>query len=165
MSCLGVHFAIEANHVEQLRSLQTDQEKLNFVLEHVEEELYDTDHAAASDKSWDAMHRTLSDGYLTWDGGEYPLNHTVLGGEQLYSGNDFIMSLKSPAQVAEIASVLTTIDNNDFHSRYFAIPARDYDAVLDDDDLEYTWSWFQDVRALYQRAAEDGRYVLFTADQ
>jgi hypothetical protein len=26
------------------------------------------------------MHHTLADGELTWEGGDYPLNHTVLAG-------------------------------------------------------------------------------------
>jgi hypothetical protein len=34
-----------------------------------------------------------------------------------------------------------------------------------DEDFAYTWEWFQDVRRLYQRAAAEGRHVLFTADQ
>jgi hypothetical protein len=32
---------------------------------------------------WDAMHRALSDGTLSSDGGEYSLNHVVLGGQQV----------------------------------------------------------------------------------
>jgi len=32
-------------------------------------------------------------------------------------------------------------------------------------DFDYARDWFQDVRRLYQRAAVEGRYVLFTADQ
>ena len=39
-----------------------------------------------SDKAWDAMHRTLSDGERTRDGSEYPLNDVVLGGEVLHTG-------------------------------------------------------------------------------
>ena len=31
--------------------------------------------------------------------------------------------------------------------------------------LEYTWDWFQGVRELYQKAAERGRSVIFTAEQ
>jgi len=36
-----------------------------------------------SDKAREAMHRALADGQLSWDGGTYPLNHVVLGGEDL----------------------------------------------------------------------------------
>ena len=53
----------------------------------------------------------------------------------------------------------------EFDERYRAIDAEDYGMALSDDDCEYTWEWFQEVRRLYSRAAEAGRYVLFTADQ
>ncbi len=165
MSCLGIHFAIDAGDAEKLRSLASDRQKLEFVLEHLEENLYGTDRSAPSDKSWDAMHRALTNGYLTWDGGDYPLNHTVLGGEALYSGDDYIMSLKSPNQVSDVDESLNSIDTETFRKRYFAIPPEDYDVDLDEQDFEYTWSWFQGVRELYQRAAAENRYVLFTADQ
>ena len=34
-----------------------------------------------------------------------------------------------------------------------------------EEDFGYTWSYLEDVRQLYALAAEQGRYVLFTADQ
>jgi hypothetical protein len=64
------------------------------------------DYLAQSDKSWDAMHRTLADGELAWEGGDYPLNHTVLAGRLLYTGDDYIMSLKTPAQMKDVAAAL-----------------------------------------------------------
>jgi hypothetical protein len=36
---------------------------------------------------------------------------------------------------------------------------------LTEEDLVYTWQWFKTVRNFWLRAAEEGRYVLFTADQ
>jgi hypothetical protein len=36
---------------------------------------------------------------------------------------------------------------------------------LSEEDLDYTWDWFQEVRELYVRAAAAGRWMLFTADQ
>jgi Domain of unknown function (DUF1877) len=111
------------------------------------------------------MHRALSDGFLTWHGGEFPLNHVVLGGKPLYSGDDYIMSLKDPAQVNAVAAALVSIDESAFRQRYDRIDQPSYGAELDDDDFEYTWDWFQGVRDLYVRAASAGRCVLFTADQ
>jgi hypothetical protein len=35
---------------------------------------------------------------------------------------------------------------------------------MGDQDFEYTWDWLDKVRVLYRRAAQDGRYVLFTVD-
>lgn len=90
MSCLGVHFALTVAEVEHLRSLDGEQDRLQYLQEVLEETYFGEypDFKAESDKSWDAMHRTLADGQLTWDGGDYPLNHVVLAGELLYTESD-----------------------------------------------------------------------------
>ena len=80
---------------------------------------------------------------LTWDGGEYPLNHVVLAGELLYTEPDYIMSLKSPAQVRDIAAALPAISEDHFRVRYFAIDPESYDGPLSEEDFGYTWEWFQ----------------------
>jgi hypothetical protein len=167
MSCLGVHFALTEKEATHLRSLDDEQARLEH-LQEVIEETYFGEHAdlkAESDKSWDAMHRALADGQLSWDGGEYPLNHTVLAGELLYTDSDYIMSLKSPQQVCDIAAALTAITQEEFRRRYFAIDAKSYGSPLSDEGFRYTWDWFQGVRDLYTRAAQERRFVLFTADQ
>jgi hypothetical protein len=56
------------------------------------------------------------------------------------------------------------LSEQDFRARYDRIDS-DYDGELGEDDFAYTWDWFQGVRDLYVRAAEQRRYVLFTADQ
>ena len=167
MSCLGVHFAPTEKEVTHLRSLTDEQARLDH-LKEVIEETYFREHPelkAESDKSWDAMHRALADGQLTWDGGEYPLNHTVLAGELLYTGSDYIMSLKTPRQVRDIAAALPGLSEADFRGRYFAIDEKSYGFPLSQEDFRCTWDWFQGVRDLYALAAKEGRFVLFTADQ
>jgi hypothetical protein len=116
-------------------------------------------------KAWGAMHRVLADGELTWDGGDYPLNHVVLGGQLLHTGDDFIMVLKTPHQVRDVAAALPGVSEAEFRSRYFAIDLDSYGFPLDNQDFEYTWHWFLGVREFWLRAAREGRYVLFTADQ
>src|SRR5262249_26303350 len=137
-------------------------------LQEVIEEAYFNEHPdlkAESDKAWDAMHRTLADGELTWDGGKYPLNHVVLAGELLYTDSDYIMSLKTPQQVRDLAAALPAITEAEFRRRYFCINPKNYSTPLSEEDCQYTWDSFQGVRDLYTRAAEEGRFVLFTADQ
>lgn len=167
MSCLGVHFALTEEEAAHLRSLADEQERLSHLQEVIEERYLsqEKEFAAESDKSWDAMHRACADGQLNWDGGDYPLNHTVLAGELLYTDSDYIMSLKTPEQVRDIAAALSGITEADFRRRYDAIDAESYGAPLSDEDFRYTWEWFQGVRDLYARAARAGRFVLFTADQ
>ena len=169
MSCLGVHFALSNEDVAILKSFESEDERLEHLQEVIEEEYMSGDDSdamyAESDKAWDAMHRVLADGHLSWDGGTYPLNHTVLAGELLYMGPDYIMSLKSAEQVKDITTALAGIDLDAFSERYRKIDSEDYGFPLTDEDLEYTWEWFQSVRDLYARAAYNDRAVLFTADQ
>jgi Domain of unknown function (DUF1877) len=167
MSCLGVHFALTEKEAAHLRSLDDQQVRLEHLQEVIEVTYFarQPDWIAESDKAWDAMHRALADGQLTWDGGEYPLNHTILAGELLYTDSDYIMSLKAPQQVRDIAAALPSITEDEFRRRYFAIDAGSYDSPLSEEDFGYTWEWFQGVRELFSRAAQEGRYVLFTADQ
>jgi hypothetical protein len=167
MGCLGVHFALTADHVDAIESIADEVDRLEYLQEQIEQPFFEEPktYVAESDKSWDAMHRTLADGRLTWTGGTYPLNHTVLGGKNLYPGDDFIMSLKTPQQVQEVAAALAQLTEGDFRQRYNLIDVDSYGTALDDEDFDYTWSWFQGVRDLYSRAAAENRYVLFTADQ
>lgn len=167
MSCLGVHFAITSGEAAELLAMDDEDERLEHLQEVLEETYFEKfpDLVAESDKAWDAMHRTLTDGELTWEGGAYPLNHAVLAGELLYTDSDYIMSLKSPSQVRDIAPALAGVTEEEFRRRYFQIGASSYGEAPSEDDFQYTWGWFQGVRELYARAAEEGRYVLFTADQ
>lgn len=167
MSCLGVHFALTKEDVAVLRSLSDENERLAHIQNDIEPRYFEThpEFKAESDKAWDAMHRALSDGQLTWEDGKYPLNHTILAGERLYTQADYIVSLKTPQQVRDIAAALSKLTEQDFRQRYFAIDQDSYDDELSDGDFQYTWDWFKEVRDLYARAAQMGRYVIFTADQ
>ena len=167
MSCLGVHFALSSDEVQHLRSIPNDQDRLDHLKEVIEELYFEKypDFTAESDKAWDAMHRALGSGRLGWFGGVYPLNHAVLCGESLYLPSDYIMSLKTPDQVRDIANALPAVSRDEFLRRYNAIDPVDYGCALTDEDFDYTWQWFNDVRNFYMRAAAAGRFVLFTADQ
>jgi Domain of unknown function (DUF1877) len=167
MGCLGVHFSLSPEEVRQIRAIDDESERVEYIHEIIEEEYFANQPArkAESDKSWDAMHRTLSDGELTWDGGDYPLNHVVLGGERLYTDSDFIMVLKTPEQVRDVASALPGVTEAEFRRRYFGINPESYEFPLSEEDFGYTWDWFQGVRDFWLRADSEGRFVLFTADQ
>ena len=167
MGCRGVHFALTDAQVEHLRSLPSERDRLDYVVEDLEDTYFSerAEYLAESDKAWDAMHRALADGGLTWDGGEYPLNHVVLAGELLYTAPAYIMSLKSPEQVRDIAAALPDITETGFRRRYVTIDPDSYGCPVNEEDFAYTWDWFQNVRRLYTKAAAENRCVLFTADQ
>ncbi len=167
MSLDGFHFALSKDDVVALRGIDLESPRLSFFKEKIEQRYLKTQptYVARSAKSWDAIHRALADGLLNWTGGLYPLNHTILAGELLYTGNNYIMSLKSPEAVADISASLAEVDRQVFRGRYNLIIAEDYGSTLGNDDFEATWVGFQNVRSLYAKAASVKRYVLFTADQ
>lgn len=165
MNTTGVHLAITASEAEHLRELD-DVERLDYVSAALKNEYLEgaSDLATETDRAWDAMHRVLSDGRLTFFGGEFPLNYVVLGGEVLCTSKKHILSLKSPEQVRRVAMALDAITRQEFRRRYDAIDPHDYRGIKCDRDFQETWELFQHVRDLFIRAATRRRYVLFTAN-
>jgi hypothetical protein len=166
MAARGVHFALSDTEVKKLQSRKTDEDRLAYVQEEIEETFFETRRhdLAETDKAWDAIHRCLTDGTLGGRSGQ-PLEIVVLGGRSLYAGDDYIMVLKSPEQVQAVVPLLEAITEESFRAAYDRIDPGDYDGEIGDDDFGYTWESFVDLRELWRRAAEGERSVLFTVDQ
>lgn len=162
MGARGVFFALDRAQAERLVEAEGDEELMER-LEEVEE-AWDEENLAECDKSWDALHRCLSDGTLDFQGGEYPLNRCVLGGRQLHEGDDYTVSFIPPEEVRDVARALAPVTREWLRERYFRLVPRDYSPEYGEEDFDYTWEWFQDVRRLYASAAERGMAVVFTVD-
>lgn len=134
--------------------------------EVIEEEYFENQPqwVAELDKSWDALHRSLTDGQLAWDNGEYPLNHVVFGGKLLCANGNYIIVLKPKEQVAEIAKAVNQLTKESLRARYFLLDPEEYSDV-GGEDFEYTWQWFEYSKGFWQRAADENRSVLFTVNQ
>ena len=167
MACLGVLFAIDDETLKKLKSLNTDEKRLEFLQEEIEEKFFEEfpDYLAELDKAWDAIHRSLTDGKLEWENGTYPLSHVILGGELLYFQEDYIMTLKTPEQVIEISNAIHKISEKEFRDGYDKIDKKDYGFELTEEDFEYTFEWFNNSKDFWKKAADQRRAVIFTADQ
>jgi Domain of unknown function (DUF1877) len=164
MSCLGVHFALDQKQHDQLTAATNDDE-VKAVLAEIEE-AWHKDHVGESDKAWDAIHRCLTDGSLDNDAGEFPLNHVILGGKQLHSGDDYIVCLVTVEQTKAVAKALLPLSKDTLRNSYFnVLNAEDYDGEVGENDFEYTWEWFENVREFFLRASINSRSVIFTVDQ
>jgi Domain of unknown function (DUF1877) len=66
MSCLGVHFALLPEEAAALEAIDDEGGRLEHLQNEIEVLYFESarDYLAQSDKSWDAMHRTLADGEL-----------------------------------------------------------------------------------------------------
>lgn len=160
----GVHFAIDAETAARLLAAEDDEDVIAIIEEIEGDPEADVDQCE-SHKAWDAIHRSITDGLLTHDNGEYPLNATILGGRQLYEGDDYIVSLLAPHQVRDVAESLALVDRDRLLTGYRSIDVDDYGGDIGDQDFEYTWTNFTKVAAFFRRAANAGRHVVFTVDR
>jgi hypothetical protein len=164
MAARGVHFAITSDQQTRLLAASDDDELME-VIEQIEE-AWDKDYLAESDKAWEAIHRCLTDGSLLYESGEYPLNHVVCGGRQLHRGEEYTVSLVTPEQVRDVTAAIDPLTEHWMRERYFSLLKPDsYDGKIGEEDFGYTWTWFDNVRDLYRKAAASGRAVIFTIDQ
>ncbi len=129
------------------------------------EQAWEKSFVVESDKAWDAIHRCLTDGTLLYVSGEYPLNHCICGGRQLYRGSDYTVSYVSARQVKDVAAALDNVTKAWMRRRYALLEPDDYNEVeMGEEDFRYTWENFLDIRRFYRKAAEAVRAVVFTVD-
>ena len=93
MSCRGVHFAITDEDLGILLAAKSDDQIREVISDGIEER-WDEDWLVQTDDAWAAIHRCLTDGNLECENGEYPLRICILGGRQLYSGDDYVIVFK-----------------------------------------------------------------------
>jgi len=163
MAARGVHFAVTPAQAKALLAAKSDR-KLMDLVEEIEKAWLEP-FVIETDKAWDAMHRCLTDGSLLYVSGEYPLNHCICGGRQLFRGRDYTVSFVSASQVKDVAAALGKITKAWMRKRYDRIDPEEYDEVeMGDEDFSYTWENFLDLRRFYKKAAEAGRAIIFTVD-
>ena len=163
MAGLGVFFALSDEDLSAMLGRE-DQDELRAQVDDLEE-AWDEAWTQEVDEAWDGIHRCLSDGTLEPAGGTPPLKWAVLGGEDLSGDPDWHAALVRPAQVQQVAQALGTIDETWWRARYAELALQGYQPHDDEDDLEYTWDWFLELREFYRAAAEAGRAVLFTVER
>lgn len=170
MGCLGVLFAVEEKEIHHLKGLPR-QERPDYVSHELEETYFGErrEKVQELDKSWDAMHRVLTDGQLLFGDHCRPLSGVILGGQVLYGDRedeeDYIITCKSPEQAAEIGAAIEQVTEQEFRRKYFDLNQEEYEYPLSEEDFGYTWAYFIESIPFWKRAAAAGNYVLFTVDQ
>lgn len=180
MSCLAVLFALSEQEVEKIKLVKR-QERSEYLHEEIEEIFFEKypEYTCELDKSWDAMHRMLTDGNLNFENKFPPLCNMIFGGEFLYglvrkpSGritqpkgeDDEFIILKTPEQVEKIAKALPNRTKDECRKCYYMIDKEDYGFQIDEEDFEYTWTYLQSSLDFWKKAAAEKRYVLFTVDR
>jgi hypothetical protein len=151
---LGVHFALSPQLQKQLESAP-DQEELRGVLDDLED-VWDEELLQETDRAWDAISRCL--------GKEPPLSWATLGGLELSKDPQFIARLIKPEQVVALVPALDAITEEDFGARFEKLKGTDYAGEGTDEDREYSWDWFLELREFFRFAAEEKLGAVFTVD-
>ncbi|MDB6076772.1 MAG: hypothetical protein JWO82_519 [Akkermansiaceae bacterium] len=162
MACRGVHFAITDEDLRALRDAPGDEGVVECI--QAIEERWEEGFVCETDKAWDAIHRCLTDGKLGYENGDEPLKWCILGGEQLFQGDGYIIALVTHDRVRVLANALAEVTPEFMALRYWGLPD-DYSQPKEAQDLQYTWDWFSGLPELFARARETGRHVIFTVDQ
>ena len=165
MACLGVLFALSLADVKKFKAFDDEDELLEFLTEDFEERQIGGEWAVEVDKSWDAIQRCFGDGQLSWESTQYPLDHIILCGEPLYSGDDYVISLKTAKEVRDIAEKIGEVTQADLRNRFNAIDPADFGEPLTEEEFDAAWRSFTDLCTFYKKAAEAKRAVMFTVDQ
>src|SRR5688500_15473935 len=104
----GVYFALKSKEAARLLGAAGDEEAVATDLEEIEER-WDEAWLQEVEKAWDAIHRCLTDGGLSFETLS-PLHQCVLGGRQLYPGEDCIVSFLTVEEVKNVADAVHPID-------------------------------------------------------
>lgn len=157
MGSRAVHFALTPEEATQLMDTPgTD--PMAFVVEI--ESRWDKEWLQETDKAWDAIHRCLTNGKLEY--GSTVFHKCILGADNLYDGDDYVISFLDAEEVQEVADAIRNIDREWMRKKYDAIDKKSYEDELSDEDFEYTWAWFGHLQKFFQKAASHGRAMIFT---
>ncbi len=170
MACRGVLFALTENEEAKLLAASSADTVIELVTEEMEGS-WDEDWLQEMDKSWDAIHRCLGHGSLKNSQPSISAR-AVLGGRQLSDRDDWIISYLSVDEVKGVSAELASIEKSDFRQRYFGLRKKflwfditDYAGPIDEEDFEYSWSYFEDMRRFYSKAAQANRATVFSVEQ
>jgi hypothetical protein len=154
----GFLLALDDGDVESLRACATAEARERWITAWLDG--FDAARLGEVDRAWPSIHRCLADG---GDAGSEELVRALPNGPDPARAGIASHALVPRELVPAVARALGDLDEDAFRSRFY----RTLPPVAQDDsdelDFLYTWQWFLRVRALYARAAADGRAVLFTA--
>ena len=107
MACRGVFFALTKEEEAKLLAAPDSDAVVEIITEEIEER-WDREWLVEMDKSWDAVHRCLGDGSLRTSQPSLAAK-AVLGGRQLSSRADWIISYLTADEVKQVAVAIQAV--------------------------------------------------------
>lgn len=162
----GAHIILGREDAKQLFGLANDTAIRDFVTALRKSRKHRESHLILDiGTTWNPIHRCLTDGTLEPEGGEFPLNHCILGGRRLHKGPGFEAALIRPDIVPHVAESLHHMKRQELHAKYFAIDSADYGQSLTEQEFDKVWLMMQQIRKLFEDASVDRCAVLFTVER
>ena len=160
MSRLGMLYALTDDEVKELRSVPVD-ERYDYMLNEIEENLFDSPRACELDKAWEGIQYCLGGGEWNETNG-IPTN-IIFGGEFLVETEDEAITLKTAEDVKKIVEYLRKNDLQEIIKENFQKIDDDF-KYKDDNGLEHTLDWSHDIIPFYENALKENLQVIFTVD-
>lgn len=160
----GSHIALGREHAKKLFTLKDDDSLRQFL-----DELWNSPEMKKSGRlldsgtKWDPIHRCLTEGELDPTGGDFPLNHAILGGKQLHKGTDYTAVLIRPDMTRFIANALEELDEADLRQKFFALSKGSYQGPVGEKEFTEVWLALKNLQVFFAAAAENLEAVVFTA--
>jgi Domain of unknown function (DUF1877) len=160
----GYHIALAREHAKTLFGIKEDTALRKFLNELVvQPEMQRSGRVLDCGILWEAIHRCLTEGELDPAGGDFPLNHAVLGGKQLHRAADYTAVLIRPDMPRFIADALAELEEDDLRKKFFGLSKYSYNEPIDEKHFMEVWRRLQDLKVFFAAAAENMEAVVFTA--
>ena len=159
----GHHIALSREHAKRVFANKDDASLPPLIAELLgDKSLKANSQILDVKRAWDATHRCFTEGALDPEGGEFPLNHVILGGKKLHNGDDYVAVVVRPDMVTFIAEALRDVKEPDFRKAFFALGEKGYDQPINEKEYSYIWHMVQEIRAFFEFCDEERFAVLFT---
>jgi hypothetical protein len=160
----GYHIALAREHAKTLFGIKDDAALLKFLEEFkVRPDIKKSGRLLDTGVLWDPIHRCLTEGELDPAAGDFPLNHAVLGGKQLYKGKDYTAVLIRPDMTNFIGDAIAELEEDDVRKKFFALGNGSYKQPIDEKHFMEMWLMLQNLKVFFEAAAENMEAVVFTA--
>ena len=160
----GYYIALTREHAKTLFGIKDDAALRTFLDElNGRPDLKRSGRVLDCGTLWEAIHRCLTEGELDPAGGDFPLNHAVLGGKQLHRAADYTAVLVRPDMTRFIDDALAELAEDDLREKFFGLSEYSYGQPIDEKHFMEMWRMLQDLKVFFEAAAENLEAVVFTA--
>lgn len=162
----GAYIVLTREDAKQLFA-QKEDEAVRKLVEQLRQSPKHRDSGLVLDcgSDWDPIQRAVTEGKLNPDDGDFPLDHCVLGGRQLHSGEGFDAILIRPDIVPHVAAALHDLRRAAFVENYMAIDAADYGREPTEPEADRVWSTLKLIRQMFEDAANEHAAIVFTVER